>query len=114
MQKPPSFPPSSSFQGSIPRNAASGGPASIPQPVAPNNLGQTLVDRPEGVCTPALLGYFTAAAIALFGAVGTLFSDLPGDIKKGLFAGYGAGAVSLVLLSSFDDSHHRISRKDPM
>ena len=56
----------------------------------------------------------TAAAIALFGAVGTLFSDLPGDIKKGLFAGYGAGAVSLVLLSSFVDSHHRISRRGPM
>ena len=76
-----------------------------------SDVGHALADRADGVCPPALLGYATAGLIMLFGAGGTLFSDIPGEIKKGLVGGYAAGSVSLVLLSSFVDSHHRISQR---
>ena len=76
-----------------------------------SNVGHALADRADGVCPPALLGYATAGLIMLFGAGGTLFSDIPGEIKKGLVGGYAAGSVSLVFLSSFVDSHHRISQR---
>ena len=120
MQQPPTFPPSSQTttagQAPRPNGPTSGGPAAKNQthfvkPVNTSAVGHALADRAEGVSPPALLGYATAGLIMLFGAGGTLFSDLPGEIKKGLVGGYAAGSVGLVLLSSFVDSHHRISQR---
>ena len=75
-----------------------------------SDVGHALADRVDGFCPPALLGFATAGLIMLIGAGATLFSDIPGEIKKGLVGGYAAGSVSLVLMSSFVDSHHRISQ----
>ena len=59
-----------------------------------------------------MLGYVTAATIALFGAVEHCSATCL-VISKGAFRWLWRGAVSLVLLSSFVDSHHRISEEAP-
>jgi len=109
--KPPTFPPTSITR---PIGPASGGPASDPygrEAVAQlADIGRDMA-ADTGVSPPALLGYVTSGLVLLFGAGGMLFSDMPGEVKKQLAAGYAAASVGLVLASSFVDSHHRISMR---
>ena len=91
--------------------SASHAPQMSLQSVQPSDVGRSLSERMDGVSPPAFLGYATAGLIMLFGAGGTLFTDLPGEVKKHLLGGYAAGSVGLVLLASFVDSHHRISQR---
>ena len=112
--KPPTFPAKP-----VPRpyGPASGGPASVQhgsnttEAVAQvADIGRAMA-ADTGISTPALLGYATSGLVLLFGAGGMLFSDMPGELKKQLAAGYAVASVGLVLTSSFVDSHHKISMR---
>ena len=111
MQQPPTFPPKKTSATSLTESSSTVGMGSTSQSNGASDVGRALVDRADGVSMPALLGYLTSCVIFLFGAVGTLFSDMPGEIKKGMFGGYAAGSIVLILLSSFVDSHHKISQR---
>jgi len=111
----PSKPPTiSATPTPRPRGAASGGPASVAYGreavVQVADVGRAMA-ADTGISPPALLGYVTSGLVLLFGAGGILFSDMPGEVKRQLAAGYAAVSVGLVLTSSFVDSHHRISMR---
>ena len=113
---PPNPMPTNAVQPPRPSGPASGGPVGthgsvLSQGYSTSQMGHAIADRADGVSMPAMIGYVTAGLILIFGAGGTLFSDLPGPVKKGVIGGYAAGSVSLVLMSSFVDSHHRIAMK---
>ena len=118
MQQQSTFQPPTVTQSprpSRPSGPASGGPASLPisygHKPSTENVGHAIVDRASGVSIPSVIGYATASLIFLFGAGGTLFSDMPGEVKKAMLGGYMAGSVTLMLFSSFVDSHHRLASK---
>ena len=87
MQQQSTFQPPTVTQSprpSRPSGPASGGPASLPisygHKPSTENVGHTIVDRASGLSMPSVIGYATASLIFLFGAGGTLFSDMPGEI----------------------------------
>ena len=100
-----------------PNGAASGGPASLQygshtteSVTQVAHIGRAMA-ADTGISTPALLGYITSGLVLVFGAGGMVFSDMPGELKKQLAAGYAVASVGLVLSSSFVDSHHKISMR---
>ena len=76
------------------------------------NVGHAIADKAVGVCMPAILGYSFGVLVFVFGAGGTLFSDLPGELKRTMFGTQAAVAVGFVLGASFIDSANRYAMKD--